>query len=90
MADSISDNTAIYQKFQYVAPATLNHLIDQTTFTIDFPNRKVIRIDPSQKFQRDIVTTYHNTITPRRNIVRLFKTHLFLDGELYVLSSPKY
>lgn len=90
MGDIIS--TSPLMKFKYVAPASPPDLLECTSFTIDFPNRKFLHvgIDPTQQFAKVILI-----ITPARHIVfpvdflhRIFQ----LMGNIlsFLLNTPTY
>lgn len=90
MAGSIANNTAVYKKFQYIAPTSPNRLIDPSTFTIDFASRKFINIglDPTDQFN----VTAH-IISPSRHVTISadFMRRIFalMDNILsYILDTP--
>ncbi|XP_003244216.1 uncharacterized protein LOC100569355 [Acyrthosiphon pisum] len=71
MAGSIEDNAALYKKktFAYVQPTPPAELIESTTYTLDFTNRKFVHIgiDPTEHFQVAIhllTSSRHVNISP--------------------------
>ena len=66
MEGSIEANTSIHKKYKYVAPTPPTSLIDNTSFTIDFADRKFVQIGLDPSFDFNVMI---HLITSSRHVV---------------------